>query len=97
FRGKVPYRGHLQDLLGGNLQEAPAVADAHRDLREVTVQPADYHIDPGCPFVMVIRLGKYRGHPVVGVQVSVVDIAVAGHQLFIVQKGVNRNSAHDLL
>lgn len=46
---------------------------------------------------MVIRLGKYRGHPVVGVQVSVVDIAVAGHQLFIVQKGVNRNSAHDLL
>ena len=46
---------------------------------------------------MVIRLGKYRGHPVVGVQVSVVDIPVAGHQLFIVQKGVNRNSAHDLL
>lgn len=52
-----------------------AVADPDRDLREIAIQPPDHHIDPGGPFVMVVRFGEHRRHLIVGVQVGIVDIS----------------------
>ena len=83
------HRRSFQNQRRINGEKTPAVADTRREFRVVPVQMPRHQIDPVGTFIAVICSGEHGRHPVVGVQVGVMDVAVAVLQFLIVHAGIH--------